>query len=290
MILQQQKAPTPSTRTSCHHVVRIVTWAFLLSVTMGFAVPPLPTLYYTPAGTTIRTTTKTRVERRRPSSLPFPLYVKKTSKSTGGNGGGGAGFGTSTSSKKMSSLATQLQGKVRTVSGFSGSGTKPLRQAANTFDDIRKLHGKEACFDVYCKSPLDDPHRLWFVGKIALVPNTGATPDQAVLSQKRIILEYAKRELRPQNLGLPKYAETLELWLAPGDSELECVQNKISLKKVEGSLTDLLQLDDKDFSLDHVGFNPEIYVGDEREQGGLRITRDAHGNPMKPVFEVNESA
>jgi hypothetical protein len=223
--------------------------------------------------------------------MPFSLYVKKTSKSKGdSSGGGGAGFGAPTSSKKTPSLANQLQGKVRTVSGFSGSGTKPLRQAANTFDDIRKIHGKDACFDVYCKSPLDDPNRLWFVGKIALVPNTGATPDQAVLSQKRIILEYAKRELRPQNLGLPKYAETLELWLAPGDSELECVQNKISLKKVEGSLTDLLLLDDKDFSLDHVGFNPEIYVGDEREQGGLRITRDANGNPMKPVFEVNQSA
>ena len=286
MILQN--VPTPSTT---RHVVWILTWSCLVSLTMGFAAPPLPTLYT--KATTITTSTAT-VTRRRPAT-PFVLYVKKASKSkvdpsTSANGGGGAGFGTASASKKTSSLANKLQGKVRTVSGFSGSGTKPLRQAANTFDDIRKTHGKEACFDVYCKSPLDDPYRLWFVGKIAVVPNTGATPDQAVLSQKRIILEYAKRELRPQNLGLPKYADTLELWLAPGDSELECVQNKISLKKVEGSLTDLLLLDDKDFSLDHVGFNPEIYVGDEREQGGLRIVRDNNGNPMKPVFEVNESA
>jgi hypothetical protein len=288
--MMPQNVLTPST-TPSRHVVWIVTWSCLVSLTMGFAAPPLPTL--NTKATTMTTSTAT-VARRHPAT-PFVLYVKKASKSkvdpsTSANGGGGAGFGTASASKKTSSLANKLQGKVRTVSGFSGSGTKPLRQAANTFDDIRKTHGKEACFDIYCKSPLDDPYRLWFVGKIAVVPNTGATPDQAVLSQKRIILEYAKRELRPQNLGLPKYADTLELWLAPGDSELECVQNKISLKKVEGSLTDLLLLDDKDFSLDHVGFNPEIYVGDEREQGGLRIVRDNNGNPMKPVFEVNESA
>jgi hypothetical protein len=233
-------------------------------------------------------------ETRRIVAFP-PLHLKKPSKSTkaeqqqsmtaGGDSGRGTGFGVPSS--KVSSLANKLQGKVRTVSGFSGSGTKPLRQAANTFDDIRKKHGKESCWDLYCKSPLDDPNRLWFVGKIAVVPNTvAATPNQAVLAQKRIILEYAKRELRPQNLGLPKYVDTLELWLAPGDSEMDCVQNKVSLTKVTGSLADLLD----GFSVDQVGYNPEIYVGDEREQGGLRITRDANGDPIKPVFEVNQSA
>ena len=39
-----------------------------------------------------------------------------------------------------------------------------------------------------------------------------------------------------------------------------------------------------------VGYNPEIYVGDEREQGGLRIMRDENGHPIKPVFEINQSA
>ncbi len=203
--------------------------------------------------------------------------AKSSSKSTSSAGG----FGVTTASSKTQAL----QGKVRTVSGFSGSGTKPLRQAANTFDAIREKHSVKACWDLYCKSPLDDPHRLWFVGKIAVTPDTAATPQQAVLAQKRIILEYAKRELRPQNLGLPKYSDTLELWLAPGDSEMECVQNKVSLEKVEGSLADLVE----DFSVADVGYNPEIYVGDEREKGGLRIMRDEKGNPIKPVFEVNQS-
>lgn len=216
----------------------------------------------------------------------FSLRVKKAGKSkgatAGAGGSSGAGFGAPPS--KISN-AKNFQGKVRTISGFSGSGTKPLRQAANTFDAIREKHGTENCWDVYCKSPLDDPDRLWFVGKIAVVPNSAATPDQAVLAQKRIILEYAKRELRPQNLGLPKYADSLELWLAPGDSEMECVQNKVSLSKVKGSLADL----SSDFSVSDVGYNPEIYVGDEREKGGLRITRDSNGDPINPIFEINAS-
>ncbi|CAJ1931125.1 unnamed protein product [Cylindrotheca closterium] len=174
-------------------------------------------------------------------------------------------------------------GKVRTVSGFAGSGTKPLRVAANTFDKLRKDYGKEYTSDVYCKSPLNDPELLWFVGKVNIRPNTAATPDQAVIAQKRLILEYAKRELRPQNLG-GKYASSLELWLAPGDSEMDAVQNKVSITKVDGSVADLSE----DFSVNDVGYNPEIYVGDEVEKGGLRIKRDDDGNPIKPVFEVNQ--
>jgi hypothetical protein len=177
-----------------------------------------------------------------------------------------------------------LEGKTRSVSGHTGSGTKPLRQAANNFDDLRKDYGGACTNDLYCKSPLNDPELLWFIGKIAVRPNTSATADQAVISQKRLILEYAKRELRPQNLG-GKYADSLELWLAPGDSEMDAVQNKISLNPVVGSAADLAE----DFRVADVGFNPEIYLQDEVKDGGLRIKRDSQGHPVKPVFEVNQS-
>jgi len=190
---------------------------------------------------------------------------------------GGGGFGA------KAPVATDNQ--VRSVSGHAGSGEKPLRQAANTFDAIRKDHGKDSTHDVYCYSPLDDEDTFWFVGKIAVRPGTAATALQAALSQKRLIFEYSKRELRPQNMG-GKYASALELWLAPGDSEMDVVQNKISLTKVRGTTKDLLP----DFSVKDVGYNPEIYVGDEREKGGLRIKRNpTTGEPIKPVFDVNES-
>ena len=207
------------------------------------------------------------------------LYAKKQSNKSRPkkNAASGGGFG--------AKAAVSTENKVRSVSGHAGSGEKPLRQAANAFDAIRKDHGKESTNDVYCYSPLDDEETFWFVGKIAAKPGTAATALQAALSQKRLIFEYSKRELRPQNLG-GTYASALELWLAPGDSEMDAVQNKISLTKVEGTTKDLLP----DFSVKDVGYNPEIYVGDEVKKGGLRIKRNpTTGEPIKPVFEVNES-
>lgn len=204
-----------------------------------------------------------------------PSKSKKAKKTVISSGGGGFGAKAPVSSENQ----------VRSVSGHAGSGEKPLRQAANTFDAIRKDHGAESTHDVYCYSPLNDEEIFWFVGKIAVRPGTAATALQAALSQKRLIFEYSKRELRPQNLA-GKYASALELWLAPGDSEMNAVQNKVSLTKVEGTTKDLLP----DFSVKDVGYNPEIYVGDEIEKGGLRIKRNPKtGEPIKAVFEVNES-
>lgn len=186
----------------------------------------------------------------------------------------GAGFGTAASSTpKTRSLA----------GGQAGSGTKPLRKAANLFDSLRQQFGVAQCRDVYVRAPVNSPTTFWFVGKIAMAE--GVEADAAAIAQKRLIFEYSKRELRPQNLG-GRYAADLELWLAPGDSEMDVVRNKVALERVTGSLGDLPD----DFDLDAVGYNPEIYVGDERVQGGLRVERDTEGRPVKPVFDVNESA
>lgn len=228
------------------------------------------------------------VYRHHSSSSSFVVFAKgrKTDKRKQSSVGG-SGFGSTSSS----STSNNNSNKVRTVSGFSGSGTKPLRVAANTFDRLRKEFGKECTNDVYVRSPLNDETTFWFVGKVAtcLGPDCQGTfpptPQEAVLSQKRLILEYAKRELRPQNMAGP-YEKSLELWLAPGDSEMDVVQNKITLEKVVGSTSSLPD----GFRVADVGYNPEIYVGDEVTKGGLRVTRDTEGRPTKPVFDINESA
>jgi hypothetical protein len=228
------------------------------------------------------TTTKSRIRNEH-----YPLHAKKTlsknKKSDDMSSNAPVGFGSKPYLSK-SSPSSGENNKVRSVSGHRGSGEKPLRQAANTFDAIRKEHGKDCTYDVYCRSPLNDKETFWFVGKVSVRPDTVATPEQAILSQKRVILEYAKHELRPQNLA-GKYSKGLELWYAPGDTEMDAVQNKIHLKKVDGSTADL----HVDFSVKDVGYNPEIYVGDEVKNGGLRIKRDDNGEPVKPIFEVNQS-
>lgn len=227
------------------------------------------------------------------NTIPSVVFFAKTRSSkqktnnNSSSSSGGGGFGSAPTNNRNR--------QIRTVSGFSGSGTKPLRVAANIFDKLQKDFGVDCIHDVYVRSPLHDETLFWFVGKVArcLEGKTGTrsglvavvpTPQEAVTSQKRLILEYAKRELRPQNMGGPYYEKALELWLAPGNSEMDVVQNKVTLEKVESTtLRD-------GFDVSNVGYNPEIYVGDEVTKGGLRVTRDEQGRPMKPVFEINESA
>ncbi|KAL7476592.1 hypothetical protein ACHAW6_002445 [Cyclotella cf. meneghiniana] len=216
-----------------------------------------------------------------PTDHPLkPLHAKKSS---------GSGFGASTKPSGP---------KTRTVTGYTGSGTKVLADAANNFDRLRKLHGKDATIDLYVRSPLNDETTYWFVGKVIRHVPTAAivtadhdpdlfgslypTPAESILSQKRLILEYAKNQLRPQNFA-GKYSSTLEIWMAPGDSEMDVVQNKVTLEKVVGSTKDLRE----GFSVKDCGYNPEIYVGEEKERGGLRVIRDEEGRPVKPVFEIN---
>lgn len=223
--------------------------------------------------------------RIRPNLQSLPTLQAKPSKKSSGSG-----FGASTKPGAP---------KTRTVTGYTGSGTKVLADAANNFDRLRKLHGKDATIDVYVRSPLNDETTFWFVGKVIrhvpvaecdaaadqdedLFGSVYPTPVESVLSQKRLILEYAKNQLRPQNFA-GKYSSTLELWTAPGDSEMDVVQNKVTLEKVVGSTKDLRE----GFCVKDCGYNPEIYVGEEKERGGLRVLRDGDGRPVKPVFEIN---
>eukprot|EP00545_Synedropsis_sp_CCMP1620_P003436 CAMPEP_0119008622 /NCGR_PEP_ID=MMETSP1176-20130426/3826_1 /TAXON_ID=265551 /ORGANISM="Synedropsis recta cf, Strain CCMP1620" /LENGTH=270 /DNA_ID=CAMNT_0006960987 /DNA_START=18 /DNA_END=828 /DNA_ORIENTATION=- len=266
--------------TQIHLFIALLLSCCLLQKTSSFSLGP-----------TISTSRRTRSSDSKLFAVKPPKKSKKNKKPAGGGGGG---FGSSSADASNANNNS----KVRSVSGYQGSGTKPLRIAANTFDALRQEYGEDACHDIYVRSPLNDASTFWFVGKVArcmditklesssttvaIIP----TPHDAVISQKRLILEYAKRQLRPQNMGGP-FSEGLELWIAAssGDREMDAVQNKISLDHVTGSLASLSD----GFHVANVGYNPEIYVGDEVTKGGLRIVRDEEGKPVKPVFEINES-
>lgn len=216
--------------------------------------------------------------------------VKRMSNAGSNNAASGGGFGKAPASSTSPS-------SVIPFSGHSGSGTKALRKVANQFDTIRKEHDVPiACRDVYIRSPLHSPTTFWFVGKIANVPppssNDGNDEEavdsprwiQTALLLKRIIFEYSKDQLRPQAMG-GKYASSLELWLAPADSEMDVATNKVSLRPVRASLSDI----EITLGASDIGYNPEIYVGEERVKGGLRVERDEHGVPTKAPYEVNFS-
>lgn len=63
---------------------------------------------------------------------------------------------------------------------------------------------------------------------------------------------------------------------------MDVVQNKVSLAKITGSTSEVRE----GFSVEDVGYNPEIYVGEEKEKGGLRVVRDEEGHPVKPPFDI----
>ena len=198
-----------------------------------------------------------------------------------------AGFGDTSSNSKKNKKNTGK--KVRKVVGSTGSGSKPLRIAANTFDAIYSDFGVASVNDLYVRSMNNDASTFWYVGKAArrlddIKGRTAPTAQEAVLSQKRLILEYAKT-LRPQNLG-GRFGKDLEIWIAPGNSEMDTVQNKVKLEKVGGSTIGDIR---DGVSVDDIGYNPEIYVGDEIKDGGLRVKRDEEGRPLKAEFDVNAS-
>ena len=64
---------------------------------------------------------------------------------------------------------------------------------------------------------------------------------------------------------------------------MDVVQNKVTLIPITQWSKDLRD----GFNVNDVGYNPEIYVGDEKEKGGLRVVRDGEGKPVKPVFEIS---
>ena len=101
---------------------------------------------------------------------------------------------------------------------------KVLPAAANDYDWIRAAWGQDA---VYVRSPLNDVSVFWFVGKVArmtevatggdgdaagrgLAGTVHPTEEEAVVSQKHLILVYAKNQLRPPNMG-GLYAWNLKL-------------------------------------------------------------------------------
>lgn len=151
------------------------------------------------------------------------------------------------------------------------------------YNSIRQVGGDDCIIDVYARDPnptgaaINENEkdkeekqliRYWFVCKVARCTGT-VSPEQAISRQYNIIEEHACR-IRPIELG--RYFANLELFYAPGDTEMLTSQNdpRIRLRKVprhdvEGA---------KEVALLEVGLNLELVTN----QGvGFCIFRDEDG-------------
>lgn len=144
------------------------------------------------------------------------------------------------------------------------------------FVAIRQAGGKELTNDVYIREPNSD--EFWFVGKVARVSDV--TVEQAISRQWPLIESHGSN-LRPIELFPAR--GSLEIWCAPGDSEMEVAYNDPDLvftkmkREVEGA---------SDIKNALVGFQGENYEGGEE---GFRTWRDEEGRATRlPVQSPNQ--
>ena len=165
-----------------------------------------------------------------------------------------------------------------------GFGAKPT-QKAKSFDGrktfqrqmkaFNKLQaGPDTCClaDVYVRSA--DSDKFWFVGKTTT--RAEACEDAAAFStvvQKRLVLEHGKllqREL--------KSAKTLQMWIAPGGTEMKVAQKQQALRNLDG-----LKAKSVDLEMASCGFMPEQYEKANGEvEKGFYVRLPDDGVPLEP--------
>jgi hypothetical protein len=155
-----------------------------------------------------------------------------------------------------------------------GQFAKILARMSSKFEELKPKYGVSK--DVYARLSTSDV--FWFVGKVSHADSI--TADEALSSLSIMIQEYSK-SLRPIELAKLRLGGTeLQIWTAPGNTEMDVAKNVISLE--------MLQPVDVSLKLpnifDSIGFEPEIYVNGEE---GFRCKRNADGTPVKPQFDVN---
>ena len=150
------------------------------------------------------------------------------------------------------------------------------RQHTN-FCDIRDAGGVELTNDVYVRDPTAT-NMFWFVGKAARISDV--TLAQCIARQYDLILQHAIH-LRPLELSLQntnKNKNSLELWTAPGDSELRVAYNEPDLIMIKME-RDCHVPDASNINKNFVGFQGEIYEAGEQ---GFRTWRTDDGRAAKP--------
>jgi len=130
--------------------------------------------------------------------------------------------------------------------------------------------------DVYCRAPPDNgvmSDRLYFVGKV-IAEGTGSAA-ASLAAQVHLVKEHARLYL-PEIFGSVA-DEDIELWLAPGNTEMRVAQDDMALSRWEPP-DDVVALP----VAGACGFEPE--VAPPPHMGGVEpfsVRRDAAGEPLE---------
>lgn len=145
-----------------------------------------------------------------------------------------------------------------------------VRRSHENFLSLRNIGGKDVCNDVYAKSP-SAKEEIWYVGKVAKVSDVSL--EDSIARQWNLIETHATN-LRP--IELYPQRGNLEIWTAPGDSELDVAYNRPELK-----LTKMIKYEVTPQQLRNnlIGFQGEVYQEGEE---GFRSWRKEDGSPARP--------
>uniref|UniRef100_A0A7S2FZ79 Uncharacterized protein n=1 Tax=Octactis speculum TaxID=3111310 RepID=A0A7S2FZ79_9STRA len=153
-------------------------------------------------------------------------------------------------------------------------GKKTFTRQMRAFDVLYKKRPDVEISDIYVRVPSSEV--FWFVGKVANEKDISS--DQAICTQKRLILEHGKQ----LQLDL-KVSKMLEIWKAPGNTEVAVAQYAQELSSVER-----VPLDDSTaveaFRSGILGFEPEQY---EDPAKGFYVRLGNDGKPRKDRVQAN---
>jgi hypothetical protein len=150
-----------------------------------------------------------------------------------------------------------------------------VKRQHETFLDIRNSGGKDVCNDVYVRNPLEDV--FWYAGKVARV--SGVSLEDCIARQWNVIETHATN-LRP--IELFPHRGRLEIWTAPGDSELDVAYHRPTLQMVKHTPK---AMSSRDVKNNFVGFQGEVY---QQGEEGFRTWRTEDGWPVRPEINPGE--
>ena len=155
-----------------------------------------------------------------------------------------------------------------------------LQKQRENYESMKAVGGKDITNDVYARDPEDDT--FWFIGKIARVGDV--TVEKAMARLWPMIEEHSAR-LRPVEL-YPRWGK-LELWVTPGDSELDVAYCKPELQFVQ-MFREIDGVEDISKAVRNVeiGFQGELY---ENNEEGFRTVRTADGKAVKPAVTATST-
>lgn len=148
-----------------------------------------------------------------------------------------------------------------------------IKRQRENFDSIKAVAGTDLTNDVYARD--EETDTFWFIGKVARVSDIPL--EKAMARQWPMIQEHSAR-LRPVDL-YPKWG-SLQLWVAPGDSEIDVAYCKPEIVFIQmfSDVDDASEVRNME-----IGFAGELYESDEE---GFRTKRTDDGKAVKQEIEI----